>query len=55
MGSYSMRIDDGMVTRGNTDEGESRKIAGAKYLKPVRSNRTHVQVKVLALDKSKDS
>lgn len=55
VGYYSMFIDDGMVMRENTDEGESRKTAGAKYLKPVRSNRAHVWVKALAFDKSKDS
>lgn len=54
-GYYSKLTDDEMVTRGNTDERESGKIAGAKYLKPARSNRIHVQVKALALDKSKDS
>lgn len=40
--------------KGNIDGGE-RKIAGAKYLKLVRRNRTCVQVKTLALDKGKDS
>lgn len=49
-----MLTDDEMVTRGNTDERESGKIAGAKYLKPARSNRIQVQVKALAVDKSKD-
>lgn len=50
-----MLIDEGIIMRGNVDGGKSRKITGAKYLKPVRRNRTRLQVKALALDESKDS
>lgn len=50
-----MLIYGGVIMKGNVDGGESRKMAGAKYLEPVRRNRTCVQVKTLALDKRKDS